>query len=232
MKIKNIPHILSHHQKYFSAIALMLLALPVTQVSARTQKASSTQESRQKQIPIATTVKGTITTPIVWTDNSQSSATQATINLSEPLLYSDGTVALPVGSSIVVEVANFDRSGFVTLNAIAITYKNPLGEFNQFLIPEGSLLIKNKDNHPLKFNTDSNDGDSIVNNFFNEAVQTGVRKLSLPGGLDSAVSRTVRNNSLNSSSNSSAVYSIEEETEVSIYVNSFLNIHPLGARNE
>ena len=203
----------------------MLLALRVTQVSAQMPTASSTQKFRQKQIPIATTVKGTITTPIIWTDNSQSSATQTTISLSEPLLYSDGTIALPIGSSIVVEVTDFDRAGFVTLNAIAITYEDRQGKFNQFLIPEGSLLIRNKDSHPLEFDTDTNNSDSIVNDFFNEAVQTGARNLSLPGGLDSAVSRTVRNNPINSKgSNLGAVYSVEEETEVSIYVNSFLNI--------
>ena len=225
MIIKNIPNISNHHQRYFSAIALMLLALPATQVFASKPAASSTQQFRQKQISIATTVKGTITTPIIWTDNSQSSATRTTINLSEPLLYSDGTIALPVGSSIVVEVADFDSSGFVTLNAIAISYENSLGELNQFLISEGSLLIRNKDNHPLKFDTDLNDGGSIVNDFFNEVVQTGARNLSLPGRLDSAVSKTVRNNPLNSQDSSlGTVYSVEEETEVSIYVNDFLNI--------
>ena len=225
MKIKNISHILNHHKRYFSAVALMLLALQVTQVSAQTRRRLNAQKFPQKQIPIATTVKGTITTPIIWTDNSQFSATQATINLEEPLLYSDGTIALPVGSSIVVEVADFDRAGFVTLNAVAVTYENHQGEFNQFLISESSLLIRNKDNHPLKFDTESNEENSIVNDFFDEAVQTSTRNLSLPGGLDSAVSRIIKNNPITSRRlDSGVVYSIEEKTEVSIYVNSFLNI--------
>ena len=225
MKIKNIFNFLNHYQKYSSAIALMLLAFPITQVSASKPTASSIREFRSKQIPIATTVKGTITTPLIWTNNFQSSATRTTIDLEEPLLYSDGTIALPVGSSIVVEVANFDKSGFVTLNAIAVSYENSLGEFNQFLIPEDSLVIKNKDNYPLEFDTDLNNDNSIVNNFFDEAVQTGARNISLPGRLDSAVSRTIRNNSLNfKESDSSAVYSIKEKTKVSIYVNHFLNI--------
>ena len=219
--------ILNYCQRCFSTIVLIFLAFPVCQVSARTKEVFGTQTRKlqQRQIPIATTIEGTIMTPIIWTDSSQSSTTKATIILNEPLFYSDGIIALPVGSSIVVEVANFDRAGFVTLNAIAVTYVDRQGKFNQYSIPEGSLLIRDKDNRPLKFETELNNRRSIVTDFMGEAVQTGARKLPLPSGLDSAISRTIRNNSTPSRrSASDAIYSIEEKTEVSIYVNSFLNI--------
>ncbi|MDJ0596390.1 MAG: hypothetical protein QNJ72_41515 [Pleurocapsa sp. MO_226.B13] len=230
--MKNI----SNHKKFYAtAIVVVLTTTSIHRVSAQIRRFPSIKttnrlrELQQKQIPLATTIEGTITTPIIWTDNSQPNATRATIILNEPLLYSDGSIALPENSSLIVEVSDWDNAGFVTLNAVAIVYENSRGEFTQSTIPEGTLLIRNEDNHPLAFKTEeSNGGNSIIGVIADEVVQTGARNLSLPGGLDSAVSRssrTIRDNSRSSRrSNTGAVYSVEEETTVSIYVNSFLSI--------
>ena len=187
---------------------------------------SQRRELRQKQIPIATTIEGTITTPIIWTDNSLSSVTRATIILNEPLLYSDGDIALPEGASLIVEVSDWDDAGFVTLSVIAITYENSQGEFSQSTIPEGTFLIRNENHQPLAFKTEeSHNENSLVRGLVSEALQSETRNLPLPGRFGSVVSRTIRNNSRRSRrSNSEIVYFIEEQTQVSIYVNSFLSI--------
>ncbi|MCC0175847.1 hypothetical protein I4641_02475 [Waterburya agarophytonicola K14] len=228
-----------NQEKYYaSVLALMLIATPfnglndlknaLAQITRLPGIQSNAQlrKLRQKQIPIATTISGTITTPIIWTDNSRPSTTRATIILNKPLLYSDGNIALPEDSSLIVEVSDWDDAGFVTLNAIAILYKDSQGKFTQQGIPQGSLLIRNEDNQPLAFKTEeSNGGNSLISGILNEAVQTGAGNLSLPGGLGSVVSRTLRDNSKRSRrANRDAVYSVEEETTVSIYVNSFFSI--------
>ena len=227
--MKNTSKQLKFHA---TAIALILTATLVHGVSAQIARFPSIQtterlrEFQQKQIPIATTIEGTITTPIVWTDNSQSNTTRATITFNEPLLYSDGSIALPESSSLIVEVDDWDDAGFVTLNTVAIIYEDSRGEFTQSAIPEGTLLIRDEDDRPLAFKTEeSNGNNSIRSGIFDEAVQTGARNLSLPGGLDSAVSRTIRDNFRSPSrANTDTVYLVEEETTVSIVVNSFLNI--------
>lgn len=239
-----MKNILNYHQQrfpskretvnqkcYFSAVALMLLTMAICRygVSAQTTRVTGKTtnllgKTQLKQVPIATTVEGTITTPIIWTDNSRSSATKATVILNEPLLYSDGSIALPVGSSLIVEVSDWDDAGFVTLDANAIKYENRKGEFSQHSIHKGTLLIKNQNHQPLEFKKESNSKNSIVSEVANEAVQTGARNLSLPSGLDSVVSRIIRDNFISlRRSKLDAVYSIEEETTVSIYVNSFLS---------
>lgn len=233
--MKNIPN----QKKYCaSVLTLMLIATPfnglrdlrnaLAQITRLPgiQTTSQLRKLRQKQIPIATTIAGTITTSVIWTDNSRPSATRATITLNEPLLYSDGNIALPEDSSLIVEVSDWDDAGFVTLSAIAILYKDSQGNFTQHEIPQGSLLIRNKDNQPLAFKTEESNGrNSVISGILDEAVQTGAGNLPLPGGLGSVVSRTIRDNSRRSRrSNRDAVYSIEEKTTVSIYVNSFLSI--------
>lgn len=221
-----------------SLLALMLIATPINQLnslgtvltqSARLPGRQNTVQLRrlqQREIPLATTIKGTIATPIIWTDNSRPSQTRATITLNEPLLYDHGDIALPKDSSLVVEVSDWDDAGFVTLSAIAIVYENSQGKLIQRDIPENTFLIRNEDNEPLAFTTEeSNGGNSIVGGIIGEAVQTGTRSISLPESLGSVVSRTIRKNSRRARRASrDEVYSIEEETSVSIYVNSFLSI--------
>ena len=227
-----MKNILNHQKLHATAIAFILSATLVRGVSAQSARFPNIQTTKrlrefpQKQIPLATTIEGTITTPIIWTDNSRSNTTRATITFNEPLLYSDGSIALPESSSLIVEVNDWDDAGFVTLNAVAIIYEDSRGEFTQSAIPEGTLLIRNEDNQPLAFKTEESNGEnSIISGIFDEAVQTGARNLSLPGGIDSAVSRTIRDNFRSSRrSNTDTVYFVEEETTVSIVVNSFLSI--------
>lgn len=229
----------TNNQKHYASIlSFMLLASPID-ISENLHLTSTKMtnlpgiqtrdrliELRQKQIPIATSIRGTLNTPIIWTDSFQSASTRATINLDEPILYSNGDIALPRDSSLIVEVSDWDDAGFVNLIAIAIVYEDIRGELIQHNIPEGALLIRNEDNQPLAFKTEeSKRGNSIVGEVVDEALQTGARSLPLPGGINSAISRSLRNNSRRSRRfNSGAVYSIQEETVVSIYVNSFIKI--------
>lgn len=222
-------------------ILFILIATPIhgfvslTHVSAQTtrlpnkQTTSQLKEPRQKQIPIATTIEGTLTTPIIWTDDSQLQETRATITLNEPLLYSDGDIALPENSSLIVEVSDWDDAGFVTLNAIAIIYENNQEKFTQSEIPEGTLLVRNENNQPLKFETEnSGNGNSLISGLVGEALQTGSRELPVPGRISSSVSRTLRQNirrsRRSSRRNSEQIYSLEKGTLVSIFVNSFISI--------
>ena len=225
---------------YASIITIMLIANPINTLRKSNitsnitshisrlpgvQSITQPRKLRQREVILGTTIKGTLTSSIIWTDNSRPSETRATIILNEPLLYSNGDIALPKDSSLVVEVSNWDRSGFVTLNAIAVVYEDNRKEFIQHSLPEDTLIIRNEDNEPLGFKTEESNNNSIVKGIFDEAVQTGTNNLPLPGGLGSAVSRTIRRNSRRSRrSNRNAVYSVKEETTVSIYVNNFLSI--------
>lgn len=233
-----MKNITSRKSCCISLLALMLIATPINKLnnlgnvltqSARLPGRQTTvqlRKLRKREISLATTIKGTVATPIIWTENSRPSQTRTTITLNEPLLYSNGDIALPKDSSLVVEVSDWDDTGFVTLSAIAIVYENRQGKLIQRDIPENTFLIRNEDNEPLAFTTEESNGEnSIVGGIVDEAVQYGTRNISLPGSLGSVVSRTIRKNSRRARRSSrDAVYSVAEETSVSIYVNSFLSI--------
>ncbi|MEL6930117.1 MAG: hypothetical protein AAFO95_15965 [Cyanobacteria bacterium J06600_6] len=238
MKIKSSTKYTNN--SYASLLTLMLIATPIKKFwhlnitspsLARLPGLQTTEQlkqlrQKQRQIPIATSIEGTISTPIVWTDNVQSSETRSTITLNEPLLYSNGDTALSQDSSLIVEVDNWDGAGFVTLKVVAVIYKNSQGDLVQSLLPEKALLIRNKDNKPLSFDVKDSGGNPLVNDFFNEALQSGINSLPLPASINSSVSRTLRNNARKSRRRSgrNAIYSVRENTTVSIYVNSFISI--------
>lgn len=182
--------------------------------------------SNSKQFAIAKSIKGVLADSIAWTDSSQPEQARGSITLAEPLLFSDGTIALPVGSSIIVEVDDFNRSGFVSLNAIAIVVKNSQGKIIQQEIPEDSLLIRGENNQPLRFKTENSDSDNLrINRFLDDAVRSGTRNLSLPKGIGSTISRTI-NGSSSSPTNQRKFYFIEPQTPVSIYVNASISLKP------
>lgn len=214
---------------FFSLALITYLIFASNYTSAKTTIISETEtinqlkENKQKQIPIATTISGTIASSIVWTDNSPLSVTRTKIILNEPLLYADGNIAIPENSSLIVEVFDWDDAGFVTLSAIAIAFEDNQGKFIQHPIPKNTLLFKNEDNLPLEFEIkESNKGNSLINGLVFDAIQTGTRDLPLPGRLGSSVSRTIRKNTRRSRrTNSELVYSIQAGTKVSIHVNNF-----------
>ena len=182
--------------------------------------------SNPKQLAIAKSIKGILASSIAWTDSSEPEQARGSITLVEPLLYSDGTIALPVNSSIIVEVDDFNRTGFVSLNAIAIVVKNSQGKIIQQEIPKDSLLIRGANNQPLRFETENSDSSSSrLDRFLDNAVKSGARNLSLPRGLSSTITKTI-SGSGSRPSNQSKFYFIEPQTPISIYVNASVSLKP------
>jgi hypothetical protein len=200
------------------ASAQTQIQIPLGELLARTP----TILQSHKQIPIATTVKGTVTTPIVWTDISNPQETRATITINESLKYVDGDIALPENSSLIVEVNDWDDAGFVSLRTVALAYKDSKGQFKQCEIPPGALFIRDQENQPLAFKTEESEREySILADLVDEAVDTTTRELPFPGRLNSVVSRTIRDSRRLRRSNGEEVYYVENETPVLIYVNKF-----------
>ena len=186
-------------------------------------KSLSTNRSGFRQIAIASSVKGILTGSIAWTDSSQPEETRGAIALTEPIKYANGDIAVPENSSIIVEVGDFNRAGFVNLKAIAIVTPNLNGEISQQEIPEDTLLIRGEDNRPLEFETkNSGNGSSGIEGLLGSAVKGGARSLSIPRNVGSALSRTI-SRSASIRSNEGKFYLIEAETPVSVYVN--ISIH-------
>jgi outer membrane biosynthesis protein TonB len=202
---------------------IILNGLGVSQTQ-RTSKIASSQfkgNDNSKQVPIA---NGILNTSIVWIDSSNSEDSRGSITLTEPLKYSNGSIALPKNSSLIVEVSDWDDAGFVTLRPIAVITEED-GEFNQFAISENALLIKNEDNQPLTFKTkNERDGSSGIDRLLARVVKSSSIRLPIPREVGSAISRTI---APGGSSTGVKYYFVEAQTPVKIYLN-----HPLIIENE
>ncbi len=111
-----------------------------------------------------------------------------------------------------------DWSGdLVSINAIAIMYKNQQGKFQQQKIPPKTLLIKDENNEPIEFEENSNDD----SDFLNDVIEQGAETLPVPNEVGSVIDGAI---SGSGGSSSGTIYHIEADKEVSVYVNKSIAI--------
>ncbi|MBW4582041.1 MAG: hypothetical protein KME42_20955 [Tildeniella nuda ZEHNDER 1965/U140] len=110
-----------------------------------------------KEVAIATATKAKVTLPMLWDEGSQhSTAGQAPVDhrfaveLTEAMQATDGTVALPAGTVLVVRTSTVEQGNhLVSASVIAIVYRDRTGQIRQQALPPDSLQIRGQDNRPL-----------------------------------------------------------------------------------
>ena len=209
-------------------LAAMLAAIVIAPFKAlATPTNSSVNILLSQQIALGTTAKAKLITPIVWSpsystlegpsllglpENSELNETRGVITLSEPIFCSNGVIAISEGSSLIVEVTSWERSGLVSLSAISMAH-DARGKLPQQAIPPGTLLIKAKNNKPLIAKTQhSNDNNSEVLDVLNDVATTATN------GLSREIRALFRPKRRNRPSSQELIYQIEADTEVSVFV--------------
>ena len=194
--------------------------------SSLKNKQSKRETFPHQPIPIGTTIKAKLLTPLVFSDNSPLSNTRGTVTLTEPILLANGTVAIDKGSSLIIQVQSFESSGLVVLEAIAISYQDNQGLLQQREIPPETLLIRAKNNEPLRAKVKRSSSNSdLASSLLNNAVRAGTNN-------SSREARTLINSTVNSAlggrnrsrSSRDLIYRIEAGMDVSVYINSLLRI--------
>ena len=107
------------------------------------------EPNREKNVPLGAVASGKLSTTIIWSDSLDPDKTTATINLSEPLVADDGSVALRANSKIICSVESIADNGLTILNALAIDYKDSQGQSQQQPLPPDAILIRGESNEPL-----------------------------------------------------------------------------------
>lgn len=201
----------------------MLVIITPSSIAIPTAIYRSNQETNAEQIPLATSVKGNLVDPIIWTNDSLPQDTRAKIVLEETIYYSNGDVAIPNGSSIIVEVVNWNDAGFVTLEAIALLYEDRHRQLKQIELKPKAFLIRDKNNRLLPYQQ-KNSGETtrFLGNVLGEVVGTEARNIL--GRAGSEVSRTLRRTTRNRTSHNSTIFFVEENTPVSLSINSLINL--------
>jgi hypothetical protein len=117
--------------------------------SAIADSDATTATNNSKQVPLGATSLGEVSSSIIWSEGIDPGQSRGVINLTEPLLASDGSIALEANSSLIVEVEDVNTSGLTYLNVVAVSYENSQGILKQELLPPGAIVIRGEDNGPL-----------------------------------------------------------------------------------
>lgn len=123
---------------------------PVSQLDQRTGGLS--------EVALGTSTRAKIILPMIWDEdgNNSTGGTAASqenrfaVELTEDMKGTNGSVALPAGTILVVRTHSVGRgNNLVSASVIAILYRDRAGQIRQQTLPPDSLQIRGQDNQPL-----------------------------------------------------------------------------------
>ncbi|NJR48219.1 MAG: hypothetical protein HC780_00395 [Leptolyngbyaceae cyanobacterium CSU_1_3] len=123
---------------------------PASQLDQRTGSLS--------EVALGTSTKAKVILPMVWDEGGNNSTggiaasqeNRFAVELTEDMKGTNGSVALPTGTILVVRTHSVGRgNNLVSASAIAIVYRDRLGQIRQQTLPPDSLQIRGQDNRPL-----------------------------------------------------------------------------------
>lgn len=112
---------------------------------------SNSGVSSALEVAIATSVNARVVVPMLWDESGKSPTNgRFAIQLTEDMLATDGSVALPTGTILVTQVESVNQGNkLVNMSVVALVYPDSQGRIRQEAIPPGNLLIRGKNNQPL-----------------------------------------------------------------------------------
>jgi hypothetical protein len=132
---------------------------------------NTTTDYNAKRVLVGSTAEGRLETPLAWGAGEEGSQNYL-VKLTKPLKASDGSDVLPVGTYLVVQLAQSNGSGFAKLRGVSVLV-NSNGDTQEKPLPPNAVLIMDKDGGFLK--AESRKGSNLGNNFIG-AIISGVAK--------------------------------------------------------
>ncbi|WP_017302370.1 TrbI/VirB10 family protein [Nodosilinea nodulosa] len=126
----------------------------------------------------------TLSTPVVWAQDLDSTQQPQRfgLQLTEPMLAADGTVALPAGTQMVTQVDTISESGLVELSVIAVVI--PTASGNQVVpVPPGAVLTQGEQGNPLMASEYNHDAGHI------QSLDAGVALMGALGKVGEILNR-------------------------------------------
>jgi Bacterial conjugation TrbI-like protein len=124
----------------------------------RTPAGQLDQQMRFREVALGTFTKARVIMPMIWDEGSNNSTggtasaqeNRFAVELVEDMKATNGTVALPAGTVLVIRTSAVGRgNNLVSASAIAIVYRDRSGQIRQQTLPPDSLQIRGQDNRPL-----------------------------------------------------------------------------------
>ena len=100
---------------------------------------------RSTTVATGTTAQAVLQSSLIWSESIQSEPLQLVVQLTEPLLASQGEVWLPAGTVLVVQVRSLDDSGLAYLSATAVVQDDG----QEYPLPQGAIALRAANGKPL-----------------------------------------------------------------------------------
>jgi hypothetical protein len=108
-----------------------------------------------QEVAITTAIEAKVTLPMIWDEGDGKKGpttpeSRFAVELTEDMKATDGTVALPAGTVLVMRAQAVGRGNdLVSASAIAVVYRDRTGQIRQQSLPPDSLQIRGQGNRPL-----------------------------------------------------------------------------------
>lgn len=142
-------------QEKLAAEATASMSPGMVGILHRTAIADRNGTERQGEVAIGTSVKAKVVLPMIWDEVGQggtmpTATPRFSVALTEALPNTNGTVALPAGTILVVQPSSVGpENHLVSASAIALVYRDRRGQIQQQTLPPDSLQIRGAGNRPL-----------------------------------------------------------------------------------
>jgi Bacterial conjugation TrbI-like protein len=124
-------------------------AQPVSATAANVDEMPVLQGGISKQLLISTTADGVIVNPLIAEGNTiQGGSQQTTVRLTSPLLYDDGSVAVPAGTEVIAKLQGISSNGFVQMTAVSLLLTRN-GRRYEVPLPQSAISIWGVQGQPL-----------------------------------------------------------------------------------
>lgn len=111
------------------------------------------ERTQSSQLAPGATAAASLQTPIIWAQDTQQrqqqQPQQLAVQLDEPLVGADGSVALPAGTQLMAQVDSVSDSGMVQLSVVAAVVPSADGGAQTMPLPPGSLMIAGEGGNPV-----------------------------------------------------------------------------------
>jgi hypothetical protein len=109
----------------------------------------STSPSGRYQVAIGTSAPGRVVVPMVYAGNQNPNNSRFAVELTAPLLDTNGQVALEAGTILITQLSGAPESRVIRQQVIAIVYEAASGQVRQETVAPGVLVIRGQNNQPL-----------------------------------------------------------------------------------
>lgn len=139
--------------------------------------------SNGQRILVGSSTEGKLETPIVWSSEDESTQNYL-VRITKELKASNGSSAVPIGSYLVVQIANTTADGYAQLYATAILM-NKDGDTQEKKLPQNAVRILSSNGNLLK--AQSGRGSDFMNTIFSAAIAGVVKAAEIQNRPNSSI---------------------------------------------